>query len=282
VRYIACMLLAAAGCLVCPGCGQTSLRDYAPLGTSARETLPCLSLDLVHHFVLSPEDRDAMKSLQDRVAAYSYVVVKHRSETTGFRSLCALLNRYFGQWRRLVIIERVDIVSDETGFIVAAVTRNGLVGVTNLRPVGPGFTSWEEVPCPRPFRLDRVKFESCLAELDKAEKDLVRDLFWFPNVDWPLYLLHDVKSDGPYLSVAVCGWANVDDADRAELLKAAPDYAGAVALARKTKPWQAVAPDSKPGKRLRQAGATYASLIARVWESTLGSPDYAIAGTQQK
>ena len=28
VRYIACMLLAAAGFLVCLGCGQTSLRDY--------------------------------------------------------------------------------------------------------------------------------------------------------------------------------------------------------------------------------------------------------------
>jgi hypothetical protein len=272
------MLLASTAILSCSACGRTNLNEYAPLGTSARQWFPSLSLDLAPYVIVDP--RDAKVTHLEFLSFYSYVVNGHRFSTVGFRCLCALLNRYFGEWERLVIIERVDFVKDQTGFLVAAVSRDGLVGVTNLRWDGPGFTSWEATPRPRIYSLDRPKFESCLSELDKARDVLGRDLLWFNNIDWPLYLLHDIKSDGSYLSIGVCGWADTDDAERARLLKARPDYAKAAALVHRAKPWQPIPSDgAETEKELQQAGATYASLIARVWESTLGRPDYTVTGT---
>jgi len=280
MRYMACILVASAGLLVCPGCGQTSLCDYAPMGTSAKVQMPSLSLYLLPYFVMGRED--SAKSAQDLLPFYSYNVVMHHSFTPGFRCLCALLNGYFGEWQRLVIVERVDVESDETGFVVVALTRNGLMGVTNLRPVGPGVYSWEVSRCPRSFQLDRPRFQSCLAELDEARQKLKDGLFLFENIDWPLYLLHDIRSDGSYLAFGTCGWAEFDDGDRKHLLEAPPDYAKAAALVGKAKPWQAIANGSPPAKELREAGATYAALIARVWESTLGRPDYFLLGRQQE
>jgi hypothetical protein len=292
MRFDACVGLALVSCLLSCGCGQTNLCDYAPLGTSANSSLPSLSLYLTPYFVSDPED--AVKCAQDPppfyadnpFAFYSYVVVRNRPATPGYRSLCAVINRHFGKWERLVIIERLQYGGyDETGFIVAAVTRGGLMGVTNLGPKGPDAGLWEATLCPRAFRLDGVKFESCLAELDKARKSrkgLWSELLWFNNIDWPLYLLHDIKSDGSYLSLAVCGWgwrwADHEDADRARLLKAPLDYAKAAELVSKSPPWQNIVEGSASAKELRKAGATYASLLSLVWECTLGRPDYAILG----
>jgi len=288
MRYITYILLATAGLTVVYGCGRAELCDYRPLETSAELLLPSLSLYLTPYFVSDP--KDAAKSTQDPppfysddpFAFYSYVVVRHRPATPGFRTLCAVINRHFGKWERLVIVERLEYGGhDETGFIVAAVTRDGLMGVTNLGPKGPDAGLWEATLWPRAFRLDRVKFESCLAELDKARKSrkgLWSELLWFNNIDWPLYLLHDIKSDGSYISIGVCAWADLEDAERVRLLKAPLDYAKAAELIRKSPPWQNIVEGSASAKELRLAGATYASLIALVWENTLGKPDYFVLG----
>jgi hypothetical protein len=43
-------------------------------------------------------------------------------------------------------------------------------------------------------------------------------------------------------------------------------------------PWHEYQIGSEADKELRKAGASYASLIALVWECTLGRPDYAVLG----
>jgi hypothetical protein len=100
-----------------------------------------------------------------------------------------------------------------------------------------------------------------------------------------VYFLHDFKikdqSGWPKierLSFAFTAWANLAE-DRLAALQGAPrNYARVKMILCKYKPWQAYDEGSEADKELREAGATYASLLSLVWESTLGQPDHGVLG----
>ena len=275
------VLLFFVGC----GCGQ-DLRDYSPVGPSGEFLMVPLGLGYKPRFVTGvPGPRYSVVNL---VGMYNSGLAVPRSATWGFRTLCALVNRYFGDWERLVIIERLSRGGwIETGFIAVAVTRAGPVAVTNFDPQGPDAGQWNTTLVPRTFTVDRRKFESCLAELNKAPQNIKRHFLWYGNTDLPIYFLHDIRLNRrpaqyeqpmTYFSFGFCAWAAVPDNERARLLKAPCDYATADDILSKYEPWQQYDVDSEADRELRQAGAPYASLLSLVWECTLGRPDYTILG----
>jgi hypothetical protein len=223
------------------------------------------------------------------LACYTSEVSEPRSATEGFRMLCALVNRHFGDWERLVIIERLERGGNvATGFIAVAVTPDGIKGVTNLGVNGPDAGQWVETTHPRVFAVDRARFESCLVELDKFGQHAIwQPLLWYSYRDVPIYFMHDIKfnrkpsQDEPLLKTsafALCGWAVLPAGERERLLKGPRDYARAEEILSKYHPWQDYDVGSEADRELRKAGATYASLLSLVWECTLGRPDYAILG----
>jgi len=287
MKWVNSLGLAVVLCLVACGCGQGDLRDYESVGPSAELLLPSLGLGFNPFFVLGPNDPPF--TVLNLLACYTREVSGPRSATEGFRILCALVNRYFGDWERLVIIERLQRGGwVATGFIAVAVTPDGIKGVTNLGVNGPDAGQWVATTHPRVFAVDRAKFESCLVELDKFRQNAIwRPLLWYSYRDFPVYFVHDMKvnrkssRDDWILTTsafALCGWAVLPDGDRERLLKGPRDYARAEEILSKYHPWQDYDVGSEADKELRKAGATYASLLSLVWECTLGRPDYAVLG----
>jgi len=290
MRYITHTGLALVACLLACGCDQADLRDYEPVGPSAEFLLRSLALGFYPYFVSYPEEPPL--TVLNLIAAYDFDVARARSSTEGFRMLCALVNRYFGDWERLVIIERLQRGGwVDTGFIVVGVTRDKMIGVTNFDPKGHDGIRWSSTVRLRTFRVDRAKFESCLAELDKMhESTTIRPLLWFTQRDWCFYFLHDIRirrdrdpAASPFRPTSRCfaftGWpTDLPEDQRVRLAKAPRDYARAQEILDKHKPWQEYDPDSEAMQELREAGATYASLLSLLWESTLGQPDYGVLG----
>lgn len=281
-------LLAAASLCAAAGCGTDNLTDYAAFGPSADEGLfATLAIDLPPVFVCGGADAEADKAadsketLEERQAS-DYRSLKwvmddtiiHRPSAPGFRQLCDLLNRHFGEWQRLVIIERLGSVVYECGFVAIAVTADGPKAATNLRRSGD---VWNDSIYPRAVRIDAHRFQACLAELDRARKVLPQRLFWFDNVDWPVFVLHDVKADDVPFSFAVCGPFGPDDRS-VPLPPPALEYAKAARVVGKEAPQRSVDDGTPRAKELREAGGVYAALMALVWESSLGPRDYMILG----
>jgi hypothetical protein len=184
---------AIVGCFLISGCGQEDVRAYAATGPSAEFLLSPFALELEPYFVLEQIDRPL--SRENLFAYYSFDVLGARSATPGYRTLSALVNRYFGDWQRLVIIERLERGGNvETGFIAIAVRPGGPVGVTNLTEEGPSAGMWKADCSPRVFPVDRRKFEFCLARIDEARQTTVRPLLWYCCRDWPFYFLHDFEN----------------------------------------------------------------------------------------
>jgi len=276
MRMTSSLLLTSAILFLPCGCYQPELSKYAPRGTSCDNMLPSFGMELPAYFVRKVGDSASPSEI---AAEYSYDILRVRSATPGFRMLCSIVNTYFEQWERLVIIERLEHGgNDETGFVVVAVMPSGLTAVTNYGLKGPEAGMWVATEFPRLFKVDRERFQSLMVRLDLARETLPRGLFLFPNVDWPVYILHDIKSDGSYLAYGIAGWAEAEDDTMERLLKAQPTYAEAAKLVGKMMPWQGIEEGSQAARELRQAVATYAALVDMVWQCTLGRPDYFIIG----
>ena len=288
MRYLTCLGVAFAVSILACGCGEVDFRAYEPIGPGDQFLLTSFGMRHHPYFVVDPDDQP-LTSL-NLVAMYNREI-QCRSATEGFRMLCALVNRYFGDWKRLVIIERLQRGGQvDTGFIAVAITPDGLRGVTNFGPEGPGGLAWRTTRRLRAFRVDRTKFEACLAELDEAhQRTLYSPFLWYGWRDWPVYFLHYIKYEvkakyeGRWPSMedftcAFTGWALLPE-DRLAILQSAPrDYAKAQGVFNKYRVWHAYDEGSEAAKELREAGATYASLLSLVWESTLGQPDHGVLG----
>lgn len=269
------LLLYAAVIFSACGCYRTELWQYEPRGSSWGKKLPSFGMELPGYFVRASDESLLPQYI---FANYSYDILRIRSATSGFRMLCAIVNTYFGQWDRLVIIERLEHGGCyETGFIAVAVVPTGLMAVTNYGPEGPNAGMWVATDIPRSFKVDRERFNTLMVRLDMARKPLPRGMFWFPNIDWPVYILHDISADGQYLSYAIAGWAEIpEDGLRERLLMEQPTYAQAAKFVDGATPWMGIPEGSNAARELRQAGAVYATLIDLVWKCTLGMTDYLV------
>lgn len=267
---------ALLGLFAASGCCTESLLEYSPAGPSAREeVLETLAVDLPYHFVVPQASAENMTS-DDLLRTASWIVddaVRHRPASPDFRCLCALINRYFGAWQRLVIIERMGFTRHEYGFVVVAVTPEGMRALTNLRCETPSFLV-ESLP-PRPLRLDPRMVRLTLNELDRARTVLPWRLLWFEASDSPLYVLHDIKADGSTFRFGICGYFP-SEGDRPP--NPPLDYTKAAELLARNRTWEAVRDGSPRAKELRSVGGTYAVLLELVWQSVLGTGDESIVG----
>jgi len=263
---------------VCGGCGAPGMAHYEALGPGAepqalRSLDDRLPMDFVYVKAASQTvtDERMTRDLESIVEE----AIRGRPGSPAFRSLCAILNRHFGKWERLIIIERIGFVDYGYGYVAVAVTCEGIQAVTNLEP--DGHNCWVETPRPRARALPPGRMRQCLTEMDKARRLLPERLMWFENVDWPLYILHDVRAGGDAFSFAICGWGDKAGENK-HASQVAPDYVQAAQLINKAKPWAAAADGSPRAAELRSAGRTYAALLASVWESILGKADSYILG----
>ncbi len=206
------------GLIVLHGCGP-DLSRYEPVGPSARECFSLASQGVVvvglppaaePWFVdvgmpsgtpseeLVQQDQSDEDVLSNIAGTWEHAVLR-RVSMPDFRALCALLNGCFGQWRRLVIVERfwVDPAVPEYGFIVLADTPTGLIAVTKF--------VWQEQRYVwgnrlRLIRCDPKKAEPWLKAVDQARRGLPRARIWNDGViDVPLFLFHDIRpGDGAW------------------------------------------------------------------------------------
>lgn len=274
-----CLVLSVAlggAVVLCVGCRDARLSHYEPQGPSVRlDSLRSLEDKLPTHFVYYPTTdltaEDMERGLRDVVDDH----IRLRPSNPSFRSLCALLNTYYGEWNRLIILERVGFADDSYGFVVIAETPHGSRAVTNL--VYDEHLTWKAATSLRQIQLAAQPFEDIKTELDKARGILPQRLLWYDNIDWPLYVLHDVKADGSNFSFAVCGWGNRAGSIE-HIEKPLVDYATASKLIRQAGPWEGVDSASPRGQQLFLAGKPYAVLLSQIWRVALGQADDKILG----
>jgi hypothetical protein len=132
----------------------------------------------------------------------------------------------------------------EYGFVVLGETAGGLKAVTNLREDSGMWTEGVGVASLEP---DPASVSSCLVELDRAAPVLPERLLLFENVDWPLYVLHDIRADGNSFTFGMCGAPQ-----QAWMTKPLPslDYAQTAAIMNSADPGQGVSYESDRGKAL--------------------------------
>lgn len=264
-------LLNLAGVLV-TGCASGDLRSYVPVGIGAQR-LNCLSYELPCYFVNPGVGYDVTpEECEENFLGLKRVIddqVECRPSSPGFRSMCALVNTYFGACDRLVVIERLGFADNEYGFAVVGVSAWQVIAVTNMCQSSDGL--WEDDGPLRLSSVDVGKLKSCLADLDRAREVLPERLFWFTNVDWPLYVLHYITSDGRSFSFALCACSIEEPVPEPPL-----DFARAAELVNGVEPYVYVPGHDPRAAGLRAAGRTYAHLLERLWESVLGTPDYTI------
>ena len=281
-RVCYCLTLCAvAHLLLASGCGPAYLLAYTPIGPSAD---PDIFEPLAYwprmHFVVNNLEREG-----ENLTAYYESEVDlfylQRLQQPAFRSLCALLNTYFQDWDRLVIIERVGHREELWyGYVVLGLTPDGPKAVTNMVANKGWCWDWQSRLEPRRLRVDRKRVQSVFEELDRVKSLTKRTgLIWFEARDWPIFLLHDLKRDGQDFSLGVRGygapWARLQAADSVlgwdEISKLLEDADMAVSS-------ECVLFKSPRGYELKRVGDRYATLMAFVWYSITGLENAAILG----
>lgn len=271
------LLCCGFGC----GCGGAAVRDYEPVHQGADEAGAALCVRLPSYFVgLSVGTEEQLQEAWRTGQSIIDEHLMHRPSSPGFRSLCALMNTYLTEWDRLLVLERLCFAGNEYAFAVVAVKSGHLRAVTNMERPREGAV-WDETLSLRSPCIAKQKMVNALADLDGAREVLPKRLLWFNNVDWPLYILHDVKADGSAFSFGICGWGDRDD-DGHDNSQALLNYAQAAELVNRARPWMAIPDDSPRASELRSAGRTYATLLAKVWEGILGKPDFYILGGSEQ
>jgi hypothetical protein len=198
-------------------------------------------------------------------------VLAQRPGNPAFRMLCAVLNHHFNEWDRMVIIERLGFTDYEYGFIVVAHTKTGIQAVTNLR-LGE-WRQWEDSVDLYELTVNSRQYESVLEELDKVRSDFPQPLFWVENVDYPLYVLRDIRSDGTAFTYGVCGETQIWISPKEPALS----FSQAADIVRNVGT-ETLYCRSPRGQKMLSAGRTYATLLAKAWQATLGEPDREILG----
>jgi len=267
-----------AAVLTALGCGQDNLSSYAPRGPSAKRNMfmwlagwPC------RHF--------AVEDVESERADYEWEVDYFEFGRPGqptFRSLCALVNTYFQDWDRLVIIERVGCRGEPWhGYIVLGCTPDGFKAVTNLEG---RLWDWKCRLEPRRLRVDGRTLSGVLDELDRFEESTKTvGLLWFEARDWPLYVLHDLRRTGRQICFGVRAY-RVAEADwaKAETESSGMGWDEISDLLDKNPGAECVRLDSPRGFELMKVGARYAPLIAAVWDAIMGIEDKGILGPYEE
>jgi hypothetical protein len=269
-------LLSLVAVLQC-GCASDGLRAYTPRGLAANErVLQSLGIyaDLPAYFIGVPND--TQEALREEALLLKQIIDSHVKlllANPSFRSLCALLNTYFVSWERLVIVQRIDFSGDQYAFIAIASQKNGYRVVTNLQErASSGW--WEEGLALRQILVRQGDIEQSMTAIDKARAALPEVLLWYECVDWPLYVLHDIRPNGQSFTFSISGWGEAPT--QASWPKKPLAYSQAAQAIEKAK---LIVPDTDPQiAELRAAGGAYADLLALVWESTIGKADLYIRG----
>ncbi len=128
--------------------------------------------------------------------------IARRPNSPTFRALCGLLQRRFTQWRRLVLLERIDFASGRNyrgyygefyDFILIVVTPDGVTGATSLMWDGKHWFDSTSSACPQPLADNKEKIERCLSELARAREVLPQTLMWERVPSRPFLILHDIR-----------------------------------------------------------------------------------------
>jgi hypothetical protein len=285
MKNLVYMLISAVALSVACGCAQENLARYVPLGPSAEfDTLTALCLVLPTQFVYwdfpDPQARKRPEDVCRELEAAVARMVGDRPANPGFRCLLALVNRYFGEWERLIIIERIHYNTD-CGFLAVAQTPEGLKAVTNLRYRfwRRDENHWESGPSARPLRISGAKFGACLEELDKCRGALPEGMIWFgssPSDLGTLFVLHDIRHDGAAFSFGVYHFPPsvvMDEQDEPPLPKPPfgfPKNAEADVRRLESGAYSSRSPEAKECYALARK---YVAVLAMVWENTLGPVD---------
>ncbi len=271
------LAMCATFLLSASGCGPDYLPHYAPKGPSADAGMfMSLAYWPNRHFAVREVEHEgeSLKPRYDWEVNYFHM---ERPSQAPFRTLCALVNTYFQDWERLVIIERVGTTSEPWfGYIVLGVTPDGPKALTNLEG---RLWDWKCRLEPRRLRVDQRAIQDVLAELDAADVPSVEmtGLLWFEERDWPLYLLHDLRRDGREFSFGVRAY-RVAEADWAKAEAESRDmgWDEISHLLEKHPKSECVRLDSRRGFELMMVGAKYAPLMATAWKGIMGVEDRGI------
>jgi len=273
MKRLICITMAHLSLVFGCQCARRDVLLYDAVGPGKKD-MPCLSLEyLSRYFVYGPPPVTG-ESLKDMQTIYFQNLdgaFAERPTYASFRSLCAVVNNWFGKWDRLVILERITFGRGGYAFVAVASTSGRLEGITNLElTIGRDWRS--EAERLQAFAPDQEAFEDCLAELGRARAVLPEVLLWYRSIDAPVYVLHDMSSDGKTFSFAVSGYEeNLDPGTTVS--KRADEFAVATQLLKEVHPQWFVSDGTLEGGKLRMAGGIYARLLASVWRSTLGQPD---------
>lgn len=268
------------------------MQAYAPRGPSCEPGLfKCLSDWPTRHYIVEALEREGIRlGIEDYSYNIEHLFDGRLSQPT-FHSLCALLNSYFKDWDRIIIIERLAYVEPLWyGYVVLAFTPEGPKAVTNMVADPPSPWDWESRLQPRKLSLDRKRLLVALSELDKqAEVSTKTGLLWFDAIDMPIFVLHYVKRDGVRFSFGISGFwhgygPSYEEWSESESVSLFKERKFASDVFEKAEAWEdeIVQYNSSRGKELMKVGASYARLMAFVWEAIMGLEDATIRGKEDR
>lgn len=182
------------GLMACHGCIEP-VTYYTPQGTGAKDgpafrtlmdSSPCI-------FLWPSGFRENPAGDDEKLWENWQSDLEKRPTRSGFRSLCALINRYWGNWDRLIIIERFGYGGDQQYSFVAAGISNGNVKVVANWHTGEWSPNESYVQLSA-LTPNREQFQGILKVLDDARTSLPeRFLFLTQPEDRPIYIVHDIK-----------------------------------------------------------------------------------------
>jgi hypothetical protein len=277
--------------LLASGCGPGDLSTYTARGPSAQPgTFGSLAYLPTTHLVADGIRGKAAKSkeVEEYYTSEIEFLFNERLTQPTFRSLCALLNTFFQNWDRLVIIERIAYEGELWyGYAVLAQTPSGPKAVTNMVADRGSRWGWECCLQPRQVRLEPRRVAMTLDMLDTFANDTAnRGLLWFDTGSMPIFVLHYVRRDGRMWSTSSFGISGYGIGEKAWQKHEVESYFMSweeisKLLSNNVQP-ECVSFESPRGGELKKVGASYANLMAIVWKCILGLEDATILGDDEE
>lgn len=299
------------------GCSsEPSLKSYEPLGPSKNDAHHTSLGHLSDHFLLwnmrivaGPEEGKTQEEIKHDRRDIAEATILARPIDPDFRKLCALLNRYWGEWEQLFIVEQMEYCNDGGyGFLAIGISHGTPKVISNICCYKGRWGLNAET---RVLNPDRRKLEDALNEFKKAGKVLPEPMFYFGNPDHdPLYVFHDLTNG---FSFAICG---APDPDKKGKCPPPLDYTATMRLLKKDTArhssegflfprlnaesfFASATKEEKPteeteknewneplifennsprGREMRLAGRTYAVLLAHLVEACFGEDCTSLLG----